>query len=351
MSSGSATSLEAGKEKNVWNYVYRCLEKGLSFPRLQCLSVSFSVPGYPNRARWYDTAVNTTILLPWGPFTISALSLSFSAAIIVSLMAVIVAGRRAGLPFQRFIDFILIGLVCGIVGGRLAHILIVDRNYYFQHPDQIIRFQDGGISFWGGFLVSLVVAIIWACWRKYSVKPYLDVFAPALTLGLSIGGIGYPWPDKIMAFPYPWGIVKEGCFFHPLGAYAIVLLMLLYFFLIRRQRRVHYKGELMLLFIVGYGLINLVIDYFSVLPAVWGRLTAGQLVSLMMIVVAVINMIGGSKAYSSSYYFNRKISPPPPSRIKLFFRLLWSVMIIGGQLYLYFLVSGFPEGIINRMSL
>lgn len=296
--------------------------------------------------------MNTTIIFPWGPFTISVLSLSFSAAIIVSLMTVIIAGRRESLPFQLIIDFILISLVCGVVGGRLAHILAVNRNYYFQHPEQIIRLQDGGVSFWGGFILALVVAMVWAGRRNYILKPFLDAAAPALALGLSIGRIGYPWQGKIMSYPYPWGIVRDGQLAHPEGAYAIVLLMLLYFHLTRRRRQVHYQGELMLLFIAGYGLINLVVDCFRNLPVVaWGQVTAGQLVSLAMIILVIIYIIGGSKVYSSSYYFDRKIYRPSPSRLKLPFRVLWPILIIAGQIYLYFMVNGFPAGLANLIPL
>ncbi len=294
--------------------------------------------------------MNTTIIFPWGPFTISVFSLSFSAAILIALIAVIVAGMKERLPFQVIIDFILIGMVCGIIGGRVAHILIFNRNLYFRHPEQIVCLQDGGISFWGGFLLTLVVVMAWAVRRNHSLEPFLDVAAPALALGLSIGRIGYPWQGKIMSSFYPWGIVQEEQLAHPVGAYAIILLMLLYFYLLRCRRQVHYKGELMCIFIAGYGLINLVTDFFSDLPVVWGKITAGQLVSLVMVFLVIIYMIGGSKIYSSSYYFNRKIYIPPSSRLKPLFKLIWAILFIVGQLYLYFMVNGFPAGLVNILS-
>ncbi|NMA91549.1 MAG: prolipoprotein diacylglyceryl transferase [Firmicutes bacterium] len=292
-----------------------------------------------------------TVIFPWGPFTFSVLSLSFSAAILVGLIAVIIAGRRERLSFQRIIDFILISMVCGVVGGRLGHVLLVNRDYYFQNPEQIIRLQDGGVSFWGGFLLALAVAIFWARRRGYSLEPYLDAAAPALVLGLSLGKIGYSLQGKAMSGAYPWGVLQDGQLVHPDGAYAIVLLMLLYFYLNRCYRRVHYKGELMLFFIVGYGLINLVVDHFRVLPAVWWQATAGQLVSLVMILLALVYMIGGSKVYPSSHYFARKIDRSPPSRLKSPLRVLWGLLFIAVQLYPYFMVNGFPVGLTNLVPL
>ncbi|HHX87719.1 MAG TPA: hypothetical protein GX693_06040 [Firmicutes bacterium] len=290
-----------------------------------------------------------TIIFPWGPFTISVLSLSFSVAIIISLIMVYIAGRRSNLSVQTVIDFILICLVSGVIGGRLTHVLAVNRSYYLQHLDQIIHLQDGGMSFWGGFILALVAVMIWSGRRNYILKPYLDAAAPALALGLSIGRIGYPWQGKIMSAPYPWGIIKDGQVVHPEGVYAIILLMLLYIYLTHRRRQVHYQGELILIFIAGYGLINLIVDHFSRLPVVWGWATAGQLVSLAMIILAVTYFIGGSKIYSSSYYFNQRIYRRPPSRFKLPARILWLAVLTAAQVYSYYLINGIPVGLIRLM--
>ncbi len=291
--------------------------------------------------------MDTTIILPWGPFTISAFSLSFSAALLAGLTRVIIAGRKENLPFQLIIDFTLISMICGVIGGRLAHILVIDRNYYFQHLERIAHLQDGGVSFWGGFILALAAVTVWAGRRKFTLKPFLDAAAPALALGLSIGRIGYPWQGKVMAFSYPWGIVQEGRLIHPEGAYAIILLMLLYFYLSRR-RQFHYKGERMVFFVAGYGLINIIIDYFTNLPKLaWGWATTGQVVSMALIILAILYMVGGSKAYYPSRYIQRKIKRPAATRLKFIFGVLWALLITAGQLYLYFSINGFPEYLAN----
>ena len=91
----------------------------------------------------------------------------------------------------------------------------------------------------------------------------------------------------------------------------------------------------MLFFIVGYGLINLVVDHFRVLPAVWWQATAGQLVSgydspgFSLYRSAVQRFI----LHPITLLANRSF---PPSRLKSPLRVLWGLLFIAVQLPLFY---------------
>lgn len=55
------------------------------------------------------------------------------------------------------IDSLLIAVVIGImIGGRLGHVLIYDLAYFVAHPVKIFAFQEGGMSFIGGIIGTIL---------------------------------------------------------------------------------------------------------------------------------------------------------------------------------------------------
>ena len=134
------------------------------------------------------------------------------------------------------IDFVIIAFIGGMAGSRLVYAVLFDFYYYLENPSRLFWLQDGGMSLWGGLLVALLALLFWAARKNLIIERYLDAAAPALALSLAIGNTGALLRGKLMASPYPWGIEYAGKYYHPDGAYMIVLLLVLFFILRRRGR-------------------------------------------------------------------------------------------------------------------
>jgi len=89
-----------------------------------------------------------------------------------------------------------IAIVAGVVGSRIMYV----AHYWAGFRAQgnwldvfwaVIDVRKGGLEFYGGFLLTAVVVLLWLRFReKVSVRWYLDIIAPSAALGLAFGRVG-----------------------------------------------------------------------------------------------------------------------------------------------------------------
>jgi phosphatidylglycerol:prolipoprotein diacylglycerol transferase len=126
--------------------------------------------------------------------------------------------RRVGINPDLCVDATLIGLSTGILGARLCHVFENLHDYtrpdlsLWQNLHNIFNIHEGGLTFYGGFLLATPCCIAYAIWRKVPIRLGMDIIAPTLMVGLALGRIGcflngccygqqcdLPWS---MQFPY-----------------------------------------------------------------------------------------------------------------------------------------------------
>lgn len=232
-------------------------------------------------------------------------SLTLFTAVIICLAITYVEGRRKHLPESQIIDFLLLALVGGTVGGRLVHAALFDPSYYFGQPFRLFYILDYGFSFWGGLICVIVVISIWGYRRNLIVERYLDAAAPALAFALAWGSMGARFRGKEMAAFLPWAIVDQGVRYHPEGVYAVILLMMLYFILKSRRSRVTYEGELFFWFLLGFSTASILLDFTRDLPRLWSVFTPGQIASGIVFVFALYFTLAGPRISLASPYMSR----------------------------------------------
>jgi phosphatidylglycerol:prolipoprotein diacylglycerol transferase len=289
------------------------------------------IPGLP--VRWYG--------------------LMYLVAFFVAYQLVRIQVREKGLAVQR--DYVLnlffwaiVGL---LVGARLAAVTIYDPSgYYLRHPLEIIlpvRLSGGrvrltgiaGMSYHGGLAGTIVACIIYLKAKKFSILEWGDMIVTGSALGYTFGRLGnfingelygrittLPWG---MVFPlapsFPakerWvqevagrvGIVIAGQEMvnlprHPSQLYeaffeGIVLWAILWFGF---RKRKSFRGQLIAIYVMGYGFFRFLIEYVREPDADLGfpiqfvaldnpqiqfspfNLTTGQILNLIMILVGVL---------------------------------------------------------------
>lgn len=178
-------------------------------------------------------------------------------------------------------DLLFYGVLGVILGGRLGYCLFYKPGYYAQHPLEVFAVWQGGMSFHGGMLGVIAAMALWA-WRRK--KPWLlvtDFIAPCVPTGLAAGRVGNFINGELwgrVADPsFPWAMVfpQSGTLLprHPSQAYQFLLEGLLLFCMLwwygKRQRPL---GALSGLFLLGYGLLRFVAEYFREPDAFLGLL-------------------------------------------------------------------------------
>jgi phosphatidylglycerol:prolipoprotein diacylglycerol transferase len=198
-------------------------------------------------------------------------------------------------------DMLFLGILGAVVGGRLGYCLFYKPAFYGTHPLQIFAVWQGGMSFHGGLLGAIVSQLFFARSRGKPFWQVMDFGAPCVPLGLACGRIGnfingelwgrptdpsLPWA---MVFPQSGSLVPR----HPSQLYEALLEGLLLFTLLwlyaRGARRM---GQISGAFLIGYGVLRFVVEYFREPDDFLGLLalglSMGQWLCVPMIVLGVL---------------------------------------------------------------
>ena len=192
-------------------------------------------------------------------------------------------------------DMLFLGVLGVIAGGRVGYMVFYQPAELLAQPLSLFAVWEGGMSFHGG-LVGVLVAMVW--FARTRQRPWLQVMdfvAPCVPTGLAAGRLGNFINGELwgrVADPaLPWGMVFRGAGElprHPSQLYQLVLEGLLLFVLLwlygRKPRK---TGQVAAAFLVGYGCMRFVAEFFREPDAHLGLLglglSMGQWLSLPMV--------------------------------------------------------------------
>lgn len=280
----------------------------IPFPEIDPNAFVLPVVNLP--IRWYALAYIAGLLAGW--------------RIIVALMnrPALWGGEAPMRP--KLVEDLLTAVILGVViGGRLGFVLFYEPGYYLSHPLEVVKVWQGGMSFHGGFL-GTVVAGLWFC-RRHDLPALrvADAFALVAPIGLFLGRVANFIKPELWGRPTdaPWGVIfpveaaqlcngiagqiDGACARHPSQLYEAGLEGLLLgtvLWALMATGALKRPGLLLGVFLMGYGLSRAVVELFRQPDAQfagpgnplglalqfgdWG-LTMGQILSLPMIAVGL----------------------------------------------------------------
>jgi len=199
--------------------------------------------------------------------------------------------------FENLFTWLILGV---ILGGRFWYVLFYNPSFYFEHPIQIFYVWNGGMSFHGGFLGSVLAGYIYCKRANLPYLELLDRFAVVAPLGLAFGRIGnfingelwgrvadpsqVPWA---MIFPHAGNLPR-----HPSQLYEMALEGLLLFIILWFTRKRHWAiGTRIAIFLLGYAAARIFCENFrepdEQLGFIFANVTMGMLQSSAMIIAGI----------------------------------------------------------------
>lgn len=193
-------------------------------------------------------------------------------------------------------DVIFYGALGVVLGGRLGHVVFYDPLHYLRHPLEIFFIWTGGMSFHGGLLGVLVAMGLYARRTQRTFFTVTDFIAPLVPVGLGAGRIGNFINQELWGAvtTAPWGMVfRTGGPDprHPTQLYEAALEGAALFTLLWLYSRIpRPAGAVSGLFLIGYGLFRIPVEFVRVPEAPLGYiafdwLTMGQLLSVPMVLL------------------------------------------------------------------
>ncbi len=242
----------------------------------------------PLAIRWYGLAYLTGILLGW----YYARRLAGNAAIW--------GGRPAPMTAADLDDFLLWAALGIIVGGRIGYALFYKPAVYLADPLAFLRLWEGGMSFHGGLLGTIIAMVLFARRRNMPVLSLFDVIAASATFGLFFGRVANFINGELYGrvTDVPWGVVFPGGGpepRHPSQLYEAALEGVVLFLVLRllthKIGALRYPGVVGSAFIAGYGLARFAVEFFRQpdvhIGFIAGFWTMGMILSLPMIAIGV----------------------------------------------------------------
>jgi len=197
-------------------------------------------------------------------------------------------------------DLIFYGALGAVIGGRLGYLFFYNWSIFIANPLTFFNFQNGGMSFHGGFLGVLIAMIVFNKKHKFSFFQTTDFIAPLVPLGLGFGRIGNYINGELWGrvTKSSWGILApdqiglwEKRF--PTQLYeafleGIVLFLILWFFSKKKPPIMSISA----LFLIFYGFFRFIIEFIRTPDSHIGYLafdwlTMGQLLSFPMILIGL----------------------------------------------------------------
>ena len=232
-----------------------------------------------------------------------------------------VAKKRSwwGWSQQDVSDVLFYGMLGVILGGRVGYMLFYGFDLLLQNPLSLFKIWDGGMSFHGG-LAGVIIAMAWFARRKQrSFWEVSDFVAPLVPLGLAFGRLGnfiggelwgrlsdVPWA---MIFAKSTGfraadsaalleawrageldhLARHPSQLYQAGLEGLALFVILMWYAAKPRPRSAVSG----LFLFGYGIFRLIVEFFrqpddhlGFLAMQW--LTMGMLLSMPMIAAGAV---------------------------------------------------------------
>lgn len=213
-------------------------------------------------------------------------------------------GRLLGLygtTLQDLLFWIALGL---IIGARAGHLLFYQYpyfDYYLSHPLEIIAVWHGGMSFHGGLIGSILAGYLFCKKRGLPFWGVADCIAVTAPIGLGLGRIGNFINGELYGrvTDVPWAMVFPlgGPFpRHPSQLYeALGEGLLLFTILWKLQKKTHTDGMLVALFLLCYGIIRFILEFFREpdpqIGLILGMFSMGQVLCAGMVIAGTLLMV------------------------------------------------------------
>ena len=242
---------------------------------------------YIFQVRWYSLAYILGIIFGW----------FYAKKIIKNLKTNNSLDYLRVKDFDDFIPYLVIGI---ILGGRIGYVLIYNINYYLINLNEIFYVWEGGMSFHGGLIGTIVATIFFTNKKKINLFNYLDIIACVAPIGLFLGRISNFINGELYgkSTDLPWGVIfpNVGTFArHPSQIYEAILEGLLLFvilnFLAFKKKLIFRNGLISVYFLFFYSIFRFFSETFrepdEQIGYLFYSLTMGQLLSLIMIIIGV----------------------------------------------------------------
>ncbi len=237
---------------------------------------------------------------------------------------------------ERIIDLSFWLIIFGVIGARFFDSLFYNGNYFLEHPFDIFKVWQGGMSIYGALIAGFIFLFFYCRKNKISFWFFADLFAPVLILGQAIGRWGNYFNQELYGKPSS-GIfsipidpinrvsgMESFYYFQPAFLYEFIGGLMIFFLLIwlhKKRLKIHHSpsrsfanaqddsillvdqknGVIFLTYLILYSSLRFIIEFIRTdFQPVFLSLRLSQWISLLLIIFSFVIIIKEPLAFCLS---------------------------------------------------
>jgi phosphatidylglycerol:prolipoprotein diacylglycerol transferase len=211
------------------------------------------------------------VLLQLGKVTVYTYGFLIAVGFIVGILLAKKEAARLGRDPEMIMDLSFYIIISAIVGSRLVYVL-TSPEIFIHDPLEMFKIWNGGLVFYGGFIMSLITAIVYVKRKRLSLWETADIIAPAIAIGQFFGRLGcfsagccygkicdLPWA---VTFRHPDSLAPVGLPLHPTQLYHSFANLLIFFLLWSFRKKTKFQGQLFWIYVSVYGAVRSFLEIF-----------------------------------------------------------------------------------------
>ncbi|HPF05607.1 MAG TPA: prolipoprotein diacylglyceryl transferase [Spirochaetota bacterium] len=237
------------------------------------------------------------ILFNYKIITIGSYGLLLGAAFYTSFLLCEREYKLKGINPELAYKILIAVIPSAVIGAKIFHIL-ENLDEFMTAPADMI-FSGAGLSVYGGFVLSFIVAIFLIRSNNESVLKVFDASSPAMALGYGIGRLGCHasgdgcygvTTDSFLGMAYPNGIVPVSTTVYPTPLFESLLSFIFLFILLQIRKKETNPGFIFFIYLIMNGCARFSIEFIRLNPSAAFGLTQAQLVAIVFIAIGAAGL-------------------------------------------------------------
>jgi phosphatidylglycerol:prolipoprotein diacylglycerol transferase len=199
-------------------------------------------------------------------FEIKTYGVLVAVAFLTGIYLASILAEKEGVKKDDMLDLGLVIIICALLGARLLYVGIWWK-YYLKNPLDILKVWEGGLVYYGGFILSVIGTFFWLARKKLSFLKITDILVPFLALSHAIARIGCYFSGCCYGRQDPHGVIFPNIgdnlphlpvqLYESAANFLNFVFLLLFFRLAKRK-----EGDVFYLYLFNYGIIRIIMEMF-----------------------------------------------------------------------------------------
>ena len=225
--------------------------------------------------------------------------------------------RRSGRNPEAFSNLVVLLLIGGVLGSRVAYVIEHWSAEFAAHPADVVKVWQGGLMFYGGLILDIAIYFAWCILKKEKMLEVADLLSAVIPLGHAFGRVGcffygccygrqcgaawavaFPrgspaWHEQAQAGLIPWSATASLPVL-PTQFVEAAALLVLFALVIMAYRRFHadLAGFSTGCYLAGYAVVRFGMEYLRGDPrAAALGMSIGQILSVLIFFAGLAFMV------------------------------------------------------------